>query len=355
MGAMMGFMKKYALTAACMAVLLAAGCGDRGSKEEKVIKIGFSLPSSRETRWERDLAEMRAQADAMGVQLRTAVSENNAAQQLKQCDGLLADGVSVLIVAPQNGKAAGEIARHAWKAGVRVIAYDRMILDAPVDLYVSFDNRKVGQLQARALVALVPRGNYVLLSGSLTDSNSAVLRSGAMDVLEPLVEKGDIKIVMDQPVKDWQPAEAQRLAEAALLQNSGNIQGVLAPNDTTAGAVIKALEKYQLDGSVPVSGQDAEVAAVRRILAGTQVMTVFKDPRQQAAAAFGAAMNLASGGRVPEATFISSGNDKIPALLLVPQAVYKDNVNEALVASGFLRLQDLSAKQAETPEANAGR
>jgi D-xylose transport system substrate-binding protein len=352
---MMDFMRKYALTAACLAALLAAGCGDRGAKEEKVIKIGFSVPSSRETRWARDLAEMRAQADAIGVELLTAVSENNSAQQLKQCDVLLANGVSVLIVAPQNGKAAGEIARRAWKAGVRVIAYDRMILGAPVDLYVSFDNRKVGQLQARALAALAPGGNYVLLSGAPTDTNSAVLRRGVLDVLEPLAARGDIKIVMDQPVKDWHPAEAQRLAEEALQQHSGNIQAVLAPNDTTAGAVIKALEKYQLAGSVPVSGQDAEAAAVRRILAGTQAMTVFKDPRQQAAAAFGAAMSLASGGQVPEATFVHSGEDKVPALLLAPQAIYRENVNKALVASGFLRQSDLRVKQAGTAGGDAGR
>jgi len=353
MGTMIDLMKKYALAAVCLAALLAAGCGDRGPKEEKALKIGFSLPSSRETRWARDLEEMRAQADAIGVQLLTAVADNDAGQQLKQCDGLLANGVSVLIVAPQNGKAAGEIARRAGKAGVRVIAYDRMILGAPVDLYVSFDNRKVGQLQARALADRAPRGNYILLSGAPTDTNSAALRRGALDVLEPLAARGDIKIVMDQPVKDWLPAEAQRLAAEALLQNSGNIQAVLAPNDTTAGAVIKALEIYQLAGKVPVSGQDAEAAAARRILSGTQTMTVFKDPRQQAAAAFGAAMSLASGGSVPEATYVLSGNYKIPALLLGPQAIYADNVNHALVASGFLRQSDLREKRPETAGAGA--
>ncbi|HCC46645.1 MAG TPA: ATPase [Elusimicrobia bacterium] len=349
----MGSMKRFALPAACLAALLAAGCGDKSSKDEKVLKIGFSVPSSRETRWARDLAQMRSQAEEIGVQLLTAVSENNAPQQLAQCDSLLAGGVAVLIVAPQDARAAGEIARRARKAGVKVIAYDRMILGAPVDLYVSFDNRKVGQLQARALAARAPRGNYVLLSGAPTDTNSAVLRRGALDVLEPLAARGDIKIVMDQAVKDWHPAEAQRLVAEALLQNSGDIQAVLAPNDTTAGAAIKALEQYQLAGKVPVSGQDAEAAAIRRILAGTQEATVFKDPRQQAAAAFGAAMSLAASGRVPEATFIYSGKNKIPALLLAPQGINKDNANEVLVVSGFISLRELRAKPAETAADNS--
>lgn len=337
-------MRTRALLLAAMSAFALAGC-DGAKPTQQAVRIGVSMPSLREPRWKRDLEQLRAEAAARNVELAEKVAANSAAQQLEQCEELLKQGVAVLILAPHDAAAAGAIAREARAAGVKVIAYDRLVLGGPVDLYVSFDNYKVGQLQARALAAAAPRGNYLLLSGAPTDSNAAVYRSGALSVLRPLEKRGEIRITADEAVKDWDPAEAQRLAEAALDAAGGDLQAVLAPNDSTAGGVIAALAKRGLAGRVAVSGQDAQAEAAARIVRGTQTMTVFKDTRQLAAAAFGAALTLAYGGKAEASSSVNNGAGEVPALLLSPAAVTIENLNKALVESGYLRSDEVYGQQ----------
>lgn len=326
-----------------MAILLWCGCGEQKSSS-KTIKIGLSIPTQREERWVRDLEQLRKEAAALGVEMLVQVSDNDASRQLAQCENLLAQNISVLIVAPHDAAAASAIVEKAALQGVKVISYDRLILNANVDLYVSFDNVKVGELQARYLSRLVPRGKYVVLSGAPTDNNATLFRQGAMNILQPLADRGDIKIVLDQPVKDWQPIEAMKLMENALTANSGDIQAVLAPNDGTAGGAIQALTLYKLAGRVPVTGQDAEASAARRIMQGTQAMTVFKDTRQLAAAAFGAAMNFAAGGTAPVNARVPNGKIYVPSLLLKPVAVDRTNIGRVLVEGGYLPREEVYGK-----------
>lgn len=318
------------------AFLLPAGCGGDAPKSAKTIRIGLSIPTQREERWVRDLEQLRKEAAALGVEMLVQVSDNDAARQLAQCENLLAQNISVLIVAPHDAAAASHIVEKAARYGVKVISYDRLILNAKVDLYVSFDNVKVGEIQGRYLTRLVPRGKYVVLAGAPTDNNATLFRQGAMNILQPLVDRGDIRIVMDQPVKDWQPIEAMKLMENALTANAGDIQAVLAPNDGTAGGAIQALALYKLAGRVPVTGQDAEVSAAKRIVEGTQSMTVFKDTRQLAAAAFGAAMCFASGATVPVNATVPNGKIDVPSLLLEPVAIDRNNIGKILVQGGYL-------------------
>jgi D-xylose transport system substrate-binding protein len=328
-------MHKTSIIPACFAVLLLFGCGG-GSQKNAKVKIGLSIPTQREERWVRDLAQLREEAATFGVELLVAVSENDAGLQLAQCEGLLAQKINVLIVAPHDSGAASLIAEKAARQGVPIIAYDRLILNAHVDLYISFDSVKVGEMQARYLAKLAPRGKYVVLSGAPTDHNAALFRQGAMNILRPMADRGDIKIVMDQPVEDWRPERAERLTRAALIANAGDIQAVLAPNDGIAGGVIQALTLYRLAGKVPVTGQDAEAAAARRILAGTQAMTVFKDTRQLASAAFGAAMNFAAGGSAPVDAQVPNGKMNVPALLLEQVAIDRNNIGKVLIDGGYL-------------------
>ncbi|HBA62139.1 MAG TPA: ATPase [Elusimicrobia bacterium] len=329
------------LTLLSLAALFFCGCQKAPQQGAKEIRIGLSIPTQREERWVRDLEYLRKQAASLGVELLVKVSENNTARQKTQCDELLEQKISVLIIGPHDALAAADIVQKARLKGVKVISYDRLILNSDVDLYVSFDNIKVGEIQARYLTRLAPFGKYVVLSGAPTDNNARLFRHGAMRVLKPLETEGRIKIVMDQAIPDWNPAEATTLMEKALAQNAGDIQAVLAPNDATAGGVIKALAFYKLAGAVPVSGQDSEASAARRILAGTQSMTVFKDTRQLAAAAFGAAMSFAAGGSAPVNAAVPNGKLDVPSLLLEPLAVDKSNLGKVLVESGYLKREEV--------------
>ncbi len=331
-------MSRNSLITACfLAACLLSGCGGDGTNGAAgAIKIGLSIPTQREERWVRDLEQLRAEAGKLGVELLVKVSENDTDRQTAQCSELLDQGISVLILAPHESGAMSAVAEKAASKGVKVIAYDRLILNAHVDLYISFNSLKIGEMQARYLARLAPKGGYVVLAGAHTDHNAPLFRQGAMNVLKPLIERGDIRIVMDRPVPDWLPGAARDLVAEALASNGRNVQAVLAPNDGTAGGAIQALALYGLAGKVPVTGQDADAEAARRIIAGTQSMTVFKDTRQLASAAFGAAMNLASGGRAPSNATMPNGKMDVPSLLLETVAVDRNNLGKVLIDSGYL-------------------
>lgn len=326
------------LTAFLLALASAAGCGGKG---ERRVRVGVSAPTQREERWVRDVRKLRSEAAERGVDLRVQISDNDAARQLAQCENLLAQEVDVLILAPHDAAAAGVAVDRAHAFGVPVIAYDRLVRNADVDLYVSFDNVKVGELQGEFLASRVPKGRYVLLAGSPTDNNATLYKEGAMRHLRPLIERGDVTVVAEQPVRDWQPAEAMKLTEDALTASGSRVDAVLAPNDGTAGGVIQALSLAGLAGKVPVTGQDAELSAAKRVLDGTQAMTVFKDTRALATAAVAAALAMARGERPATNGAVPNGRRDVPAILLPSVVVTRENVEEVLVGSGYLRREEL--------------
>ena len=323
------------LLAVAAAAALAAG---PAGAEAEAIKVGVSLPTQREERWVRDRKEMEAAARALGVDLRVQVTDNDASKQLDQCENLISQGVKVLILAPHDSSSAAVIVERAAQAGVTVISYDRLVRGSTADyLYLSFDNYEVGQLQGAYLASRVQRGNYVVLAGSPTDNNARLFHAGAMEKIAPLVRSGAVRIVMEQWVKDWQPAEAQRLMEQALTANANRVDGVLAPNDGTAAGVIQALAAQGLAGKVPVTGQDAEATAAIRILQGTQSMTIFKDTRKLARKAIETALELAHGRPVDtQGRTISNGKREVPSVLLTPYVVTRENLDRVLVESGWL-------------------
>src|SRR5919201_806044 len=239
---------------------------------------------------------MQEDVKKKGIDLRVQVTDNDAAKQVAQCENRISQGIKVLILAPHDASSASVIIDKAVKAGIKVISYDRLVTDSPLDYYyASFDNVKVGELQGEFITKKVPKGNYIVLAGSPTDNNAKLFREGAMKFIQPLAQKGDIKIAMDQFVKDWQPSEAQKLCEQALTANQNKIDAVLAPNDGTAGGCIQALAAQGLAGKVPITGQDAEVTGVIRVLQGTQSMTIFKDTRELGKKAIEMALDLSSG------------------------------------------------------------
>src|SRR5436853_1790415 len=269
------------------------GTGGKKVKGSGAVRIGFSMDTLKEERWQRDKASVEQRCKEVGAECEVQVANGDDAVQTKQCDNLLTKGVDVLIVAPHNGQIAASIVEAAHRQGVPVIRYDRLIRNADVDLYVSHQVVKIGQMQAQYALDHMPKGNYVLIGGSQTDNNALLLRKGQMNVLQPAVDRGDIKIVSDQYAKEWLASEALRITEDAMTKTNNNIQAVVASNDGTAGGAIQALGP--LASKVVVTGQDAALDAVQRIVEGRQSMTIYKPIKPLAYSAVDAAMKLARG------------------------------------------------------------
>jgi D-xylose transport system substrate-binding protein len=332
------------MLAMVMLTALFTGCGKEVASQNengKKLKIGISLPTQREERWVLDKENFEKVAKELGVEVAIQIADNDAAKQQSQCENLIAQGIDVLILAPHDGKAAANIVTKAHEAGIKVVSYDRLALDCDLDLYVTFDSLKIGEMQGEWLMSKVTKGNVVVLAGDPADSCAVLYKKGAMNKIQPRVDSGDIKVVANQDVKDWQPSEAMKHMENALTANGNDIQGVLAPNDGTAGAVIQALAQQGMAGSIPVTGQDAEVAAAKRILEGTQGMTVFNDIRDLGKAALEAAVKFAKGEAVATENKEHNGKIDVPAIYMGPKLVDKDNLQKVLVDSGFMDKKEL--------------
>ena len=316
------------------------GEGTKRAKGTGPVRIGFSMDTLKEERWQRDKALVEQRCQEVGAQCEVQVANGDDAVQTKQCDNLLTKGVDVLIVAPHNGQIAASIVEAAHRQGVPVISYDRLIRNSDVDLYVSHQVVKIGQMQAQYALDHAPKGNYVLIGGSQTDNNAVLLMEGQMSVLQPAVDKGQIKIVTKQYAREWLASEALRIMEDALTKNSNDIQAVVASNDGTAGGAISALPP-QLVGKVLVTGQDAALDAVQRVVEGKQTMTIYKPIEPLAFSAVDSAMKLAKGEKVDAKDKINNGKKDVPAMLFEPMVLDKNNVTQTVIKDGYHKLEDV--------------
>jgi len=314
--------------------------GGRGAKSGGPVRIGFSMDTLKEERWQRDKAFVEQRCKELGAQCEVLVADGNDATQINQAESFLTKGVDVLIVAPHNGQVAASIVEAAHKQNVPVISYDRLIRNADVDLYVSHQVVKIGQMQAQYALDHQPKGNYVLIGGSQTDNNALLLTDGQMQVLQPAIDKGQIKIVTKQYAREWLASEALRIMEDALTKNNNDIQAVVASNDGTAGGAISAIPP-QLVGKILVTGQDASLDAVQRIVQGQQTMTIYKPIQPLAFAAVDAAVKLAKGEKVDAKDKINNGKIDVPALLFEPMVLDKDNVMQTVIKDGYHKLEDV--------------
>ncbi|WP_036666104.1 D-xylose ABC transporter substrate-binding protein [Paludibacterium yongneupense] len=297
-------------------------------------KIGFSIDDLRVERWARDRDFFTAAAEKLGAKVFVQSANASEQRQISQIENLISRGVDVIVIVPFNATVLTNTIKEAKKAGIKVVSYDRLILNADIDAYISFDNEKVGEMQAAGVVKVQPRGNYYLLGGSPTDNNAKMLREGQMKVLKPLVDKGAIKIVGQQWVKDWSPTEALSIVENALTANDNKIDAIVASNDGTAGGAIQALAAQKLDGKVPVSGQDADLAAVKRVIAGTQALTVYKPLKLIATQAAKLAVQLVRNEKPAYNSHYDNGAKQVNTVLLKPTALTRSNV-DILVKDGF--------------------
>lgn len=294
--------------------------------DEEKVYVGFILDTLSDERWYSDKAAFEEEVIKLGGNVKTLAANGLDDVQIKQAELLIAEGVDVLVVVPHNGEIAAPIVELAHEAGIKVISYDRLIRNSDVDYYISFDNVKVGELQASEILKSVPSGNFVYIGGAESDYTSVLLREGTMSILEPFIDNGEIKVIFDQYTDDWDPKVASQNMKDFLKNFDGDIDAIIAANDGTAGGVIQALDAVRLAGQIPVSGQDAETEAINRIKAGTQTMTVHKPIELLAAKAAEIAMKVAKQEDISTETTTNNGKIEVPSILLESKAITKENV-----------------------------
>lgn len=335
-----------------------AACGNGGTAETSdgsdgnaqtgdgdKIKIGFSFGTMTEERWVQEKALAEEYAKEHDIELIALSADDDAANQMSQCENMITQGVDVLLIAAKDAESIGAICDIAHKEGVKVVAYERLVNNGDTDYYCAFDSVAVGEIEAQMLVDVVPKGNYIWLHGGPEDNNTYLYMEGNQKILQPYIDSGDIKIVADQFCNGWSADLALSHTENALSANDNDIQAVLAPNDTTAGAAIQALTAQNLAGKVPVSGQDGDVAACQRIVEGTQTGTAFKYLPALTNAAMDFAVKVAKGDEDSVSAMINgstnNGFKDVDSVFIPLIWVNKDNINETIIASGFHTIEEV--------------
>jgi D-xylose transport system substrate-binding protein len=334
-------MKKLAAAALAGAALSLAFAA---AAEAKGKVIGVSWSNFQEERWKTDEAAMKAAIAAAGDKYISADAQSSAQKQLTDVESLIAQGANALIVLAQDSSAIAPAVQKAVDEGIPVVGYDRLI-ENPSAFYLTFDNKEVGRMQARGVLAVKPQGNYAFIKGSSTDPNADFLFAGQMEVLKDAISAGKIKNVGEAYTDGWLPANAQKNMEQILTKNNNKVDAVVASNDGTAGGAIAALAVQGMAGSVPVSGQDGDHAALNRIALGTQTVSVWKDARELGKKAAEIAGLLADGKKmsaVPGVAKFSGGPKKVEmnALLLKPVPITRDNLN-VVIDAGWIKKDEV--------------
>ena len=306
------------------------------------LQIGFSIEAMKGERWQTDLDSFEVRAKKLGAEVISRDAGGDDDRQFQQVKDMIKAGIKVLVLLPHDTAKASRMVDAAKSANVKVISYDRLVLNSDVDLYVSFDREAIGRMQAEYLVKLAPTGNYVLIAGSPNDEGAKTLHDAQMKVLQPHIDRGDIKVIADGYTKDWLPAEAYVFMLKAIDSAQGNIAAVIASNDGLAAGAIQALREHNLAGKVLISGQDADLVAVISIAQGTQAMTVYKPIMNEAMRAAEEAVRLAKGEKTDADGTLSNGKIKVPVIMLKPVVVTRDNIKSTVVKDGFQTLKSIN-------------
>lgn len=326
---------------------------ENDTKEEK-LKIGLSVVDLSLERWQHDRDIFTERAEELGAEVIVQSADGDADKQLSTIQNMLSQEIDALVVIAANSDALAPVIEQANEQNVPVIAHDRLINNADIDAYVSFDNESVGEMQAQYIVDRMPKGKYFLLGGETSDHTAHMFRQGQMNVLDPLIESGDIEIVGDQWADFYSAEAALEHVENALTANDNDIDAIVAVNDSTAGGAIQALTAQKLAGDVLISGQDADLAAVQRIAEGTQSMTVYKPIKNIAITSAEVAVRLAKGEEVDgdASDSIDNGFKEVPFFKLTPVSVDKESLLDTVIADGFHSFEDIykNVPEADRPE-----
>ncbi len=323
-------MKKISLYLVLLLTILAfVKCEDQP-------KIGFLMDNTTVERWKKDSALFEQKVLELGGIPLIEVADFNHDKQMELAQKLIDQDVDVLVVIPSDLKKAGDIVKLAHQNKIPVISYDRLIKDCNLDYYVSTDNIKVGEMQAEYLTKISPTGKYLLINGPESDYNVYLLRLGWLNVLQPLIDKGDIEIIGDEFSDFWLPDEGYRIASSYLKENP-DVKAIISGADVLATGVIMALKEEQLNGKVLLAGQDAEIQAIKNIVAGDMTMTIYKPIESLAYTAAFAALKITD-GEAPSNMNITVHNGKrlVPAILLNGSVVNSHNINLTVVSEGYI-------------------
>ena len=357
-------MRKYWMFVVCLlaATMLLAACGDddeetsgggstaaettEGASSEGG-KIAFLLPESKTARYEtqdRPLFEAKVKALCPGCQIVYSNADQDASKQQQQAEAALTQGVKVMVLDPVDGAAAAAIVSQANAKKVPVISYDRLLLNSKPDYYVEFDSPSVGKIQGTALVDKLKadgkKGSIIMINGAPTDNNAKLFKQGAHSV----IDSSGFKVAKEYDTPDGSPDKAQAEMEQAITAvGKGNFVGVLAANDGTGGGAIAAMKSAGIDPkTIPVTGQDAELAAIQRIIAGDQYMTVYKPIKPLADKAAEWAVALTKGQKPSDTnTTEDNGSVKVPTLKIPVTPVTQDKVKSTVVADGYWKAADI--------------
>ncbi len=318
-----------------LVLLLFSGCIQKH-------EIGLLMDTTARERWVKDRDAFVQKVEDLGGKVTVKVADSDPSVQFQQALEMINNDIDVLVIIPVDMTVAAGIVKMAKKRHIPVISYDRLIRDSDIDFYVSTDNINVGEQQADFLTKVKPTGNYVLIGGPTSDNNSFQLHLGWMNILQPLIDKGDIHIVSDKFAGHWEPADAYEIMKN-ILGEGQQVDAVIAGNDALASGAIQALQEYNLGGKVLVAGQDADIGAIRNIILGNQTITVYKPIESLAFNAADAAMKMAK-GKNPSANMsftVNNGHRLVPAILLDGQVVNKQNIRMTVISEGFVAEQEI--------------
>ncbi|MCB0274569.1 MAG: substrate-binding domain-containing protein [Calditrichaeota bacterium] len=331
------------------------GSGDSTSeKAARKLLIGFSMDTQKEARWQRDRDNFVRRANALGAEVLVQSANSDDTRQMQDIQSLISNHVDVLVIVPHNGQAMTSAVRLARENDIPVMAYDRMIPDCDLDLYISFDNVRIGEQQARYLVDKLPRTGslrVVRIFGANTDNNAHLYKEGQDRVLQPYIASGRVEIVHEDWAENWKPEMAKKITNAAITRLGHHFDAILASNDGTAGGAIQALIEEGLAGKILVTGQDADLVACQRVAAGTQSMTIYKPLSRVAETAAELAYKLGSGKPIVVRDGINNGAVEVPSVLVETTTVTRENLMETVVADRFHSYEDIyrNVPEAERP------
>ena len=294
------------------------------------------MHSYENARWTKDKDYLVDNLTKKGADIMLEVADNDQQKQITQAQTMITDGAQVLIVVPINQDEAAKIVELAHEANVKVIAYDRLINGCNLDYYVTTNSTHIGELQASYLTSLKPKGKYALICGSKYDDNSMKLFVGQINILQPLMESGDIQLVYSEFTEDWSPAEGALHTKHILEQNKDSVTAIIAGSDAITDGVLGVLKERGLDGKIMVSGQDCELENVKAIMNGTQTCDILKPLKEMASITAEIAVSLALQKPLKmKFTYESNGKALVKSILLDASIVNRNNIENTVIASGF--------------------
>lgn len=324
-------------------VIARGGMGLASGSRQRPL-IGLSMDTLKEERWQIDRDLFTKAAQDAGAEVLVQSANSNHVVQMQNVESLITQKVDVLVIIPKDAAAMARAVELAHAANIPVLSYDRLITGCDLDLYLTFDNVKVGELQAKFLADRIPQGGklrLIRIYGAKTDNNAKLFKQGQDNILNPLIAAGKVEVLFEDWAEDWKPENAKKITNAAITKIGPNFDAILASNDGTAGGAIQALTEEGLAGKIIVTGQDADLAACQRIAQGTQAMTVYKPIQSIATKAAELALKLARRKPIIAHDAVPNGQIDVPSVLLEITAVTKENLRDTVIKDGFRKESDV--------------